>query len=175
MVLSKPVRFRGLGGARRAVLSRNRGEISATEDVLRIDRSLDLGHPFEGGRRHYAGHEFAAQLADSMMMRQRAARFENLVARGFLDLEVDLRRVPHILVVISQVEIHANARVVELRDPAGDEYLTGQLALRVFFGNTALYVLAQRERVAPRHRGLKRLGDNVVVHDEVADVGDAES
>jgi len=58
---------------------------------------------------------------------------------------------------------------------AGNEGPARQIARAVFGANAALHALANGKRLAPRRGGLEGFRQNVVAHDEIADVGDAES
>ncbi len=107
-------------------------------------------------------------------MRERAARAQDLVPRGALELRIDLAGPLDALVVDREVEVNADPGRVHLGDAAGDEGNAGEAAAGVLLAHAALHVLAQRDGLAPGHRGLERFAQDPVLHHEVADVGDAE-
>ena len=99
-------------------------------------------------RREDARQERLAQLADAVVVRERAARAQDLVARGALELGVHLARVLDALVVEREVEVDADARLVELRHAAADERRAGQARASRAPARGA----ASRSRTAPAPR-----------------------
>ncbi len=67
----------------------------------------------------------------------------------------------------AEVEIHARASVVHLRDPAGDEGRLDDAHLAASISNFLLDRLAQAQDVGPRYTGFKRLGNQLVPVDAI--------
>ena len=100
------------------------------------------------GGRDDTSHEVEAELPHPVVMRQGPAGLQNLVAGAALELGVDLTGMLDALVVVREVEVDADARVVKLGDPAGDEGLSRETSRFVLRAYAAFDVLAKCQIVA---------------------------
>src|ERR1051326_1030415 len=163
-----------LGGGDLAAPDPSERLVAEAEHVARAHGPLHLAGPLQRGGRKPPRQEAAPQLAHAVVVRERAPRAQDLVPRRALQLGVRFGGVLHALVVEAEIEVHADPGLVDLRHPAGDERPARQSAGRVLEIEPPLDPLAERQRLAPGDRGLERLAQDVVLHHEVADVGDAE-
>src|SRR5205085_930718 len=62
---------------------------------------------------------------------------------------------------------------IDLRDASRHERLPRQPPAGVLLREPAFHVLTERERMAPWNRRFERFRDDVVAHQEIADIGDA--
>src|SRR5215207_10652260 len=108
-----------------------------------------------------------------MMMRQRTARFQNLVTSRVLELQKDFLRIRNPLVVKPEIEIDGDSGSIHLSQSRSDEGLTGQVSAFIFIQKTALDVVAQRQCVTPGNGGFEGFRDDVITHEKVADVRNA--
>ena len=105
--------------------------------------------------RRAPGQEPPTNLADAVMMRQRASGVQNLVARGMLELGIYRGGVVQAFVAEPEIEINTDPGLIHLGHPAGHEGLSLEAAGRVLPMDPALDVVRERDRLAPRHRGLE--------------------
>src|SRR5215475_1615341 len=108
------------------------------------------------------------------MMRERSSGFQNLVACRVFKFKIDFLRVRHAFVRERKVEVDTDAGPIELRNAGRAHSLSRQPTADVFVSQTALDVVAKREGFTPGDGGLERFGDDVVRHQEIADVRNAE-
>src|SRR5258705_4489886 len=107
------------------------------------------------------------------MVRERSAGFQDLVPRRIFQLEVDLVRIGNPLVIKTEIKIDADSGAIYLRDPRRYERLARQPAPLILVPQAPLDIFAEREGAAPRDGRFEGLRDDVVVHQEVADIGNA--
>src|SRR6266571_3681996 len=107
------------------------------------------------------------------MVREGSAGLQDLVPRHVFQLDVNLVRVGNPLVIKTEIKIDADAGAIYLRDPRRYERLARQPAPLVLLRQAPLDIFAEREGAAPRDGRFERLRDDVVVHQEVADIGNA--
>src|SRR5579884_1166122 len=110
-----------------------------------------------------------------MMMRKRSAGFQNLVAPDAFQFQINLLRFGHTFVIEPKIKVDTDSRPVYLSHPSTDEWFTGKSSPRVFLRNPPFNVVTQGECLTPRYRRFERFRDDVVIHQEVADIGDAVS
>ena len=149
-------------------------EVSGGEDIAGVHCALQIGGPGQRRGLKHAAQEALANLSDAVVVGERAAAPQNFIPGGALELGKHRIGVGNALAVEGEVKVNANTRVVELGNAAGNEGAARQLARAVFGADAALHALADGKRLAPRRRGLEGFRQNVVAHDEIADVGDAE-
>src|SRR5207249_213750 len=116
---------------------------------------FQVAFPLKRRLRHDSRKKVAPQLADTVMVRQRSAGFQDLVACGILELDVYLLRIRGALVIEPKIKINAHAGRVYLRHTGGKEWFAGQTALLVFVRESAPHVIAKSKRIAPRHRSFE--------------------
>ena len=153
---------------------RARYQIARGEHVRRIDVVLDRLDHADAVLANRLLHPAASYLADAVVMRERAAAGDDLVARRRLDLVVQLDRIAEAVVVDGEVEVNACARVVDLGDARRrvDRILDAGRVARALQAH--LHVAYELAHAVPRRRRLERLGYDVVVEAQVAQVGDRE-
>src|ERR1051326_7846655 len=67
--------------------------VAGAEDVGRVEAPLELALPFQGRRRQDGRQECLANLADAVMVRERAAAAQDFLAGDVLELAIDPRGV----------------------------------------------------------------------------------
>src|SRR5689334_22695545 len=106
-----------------------------------------------------------------MMMRERAPGSQDLLTGCLFNVAIHLGRVRHPFEVVSIVEIDTDTSVVDLGNPARNEGFPRQLPLCMFTIDAGLYVLTQRQSITPGDRSFERLGENIVFHYEITNIG----
>eukprot|EP00047_Mylnosiga_fluctuans_P001242 m.219490 g.219490 ORF g.219490 m.219490 type:complete len:613 (+) comp10175_c0_seq1:214-2052(+) len=104
------------------------------------------------------------------MVRDAAAVGNDLVAGSDLDVVECAQGVGQALVQEAEVEVHARARVVRLRDAARRQRLVPDAEVLRLAADAVLHVAAQVLEQAPRHRRLEGLAQVLVLEAQVADV-----
>src|SRR5688500_12241761 len=106
-------------------------------------------------------------------MREGPAAAEDLLARNILEIEVRLSGIRDALVAKAEVEINGCASPIKLGDASGDERFARKLPPPVLGVQPSFYRIDERQNIAPGGGGFERLGDDVIVHQEVANIRDA--
>src|SRR6476619_6548331 len=117
--------------------------ISSAEYILRVEALLEIAFPLQRRFRHDARQVGAAQFPYSMMMRQRATRLQDLVARDVFELQIDFVRIRNSFVIETEIEIDADPCSIQLRDACRYERLTRQCSLLIFIEKPPFDVFAQ--------------------------------
>mmetsp|Transcript_11309 Transcript_11309/g.25667 ORF Transcript_11309/g.25667 Transcript_11309/m.25667 type:complete len:206 (+) Transcript_11309:994-1611(+) len=111
---------------------------------------------------------------DTMVVRERPAERQDLLPCFVLDLREEGGGILEALGNESKVEVDACSSVVGLRDAAGDKWLSLDASDFACSRYPAFHSLAEDKDIAPWHRCLKRLSDEVISDPKVAKVGNHE-
>jgi hypothetical protein len=99
-----------------------------------------------------------------MMMGKRASTQQYLISRRLLNFCVHFRRIFYAFAKVCKIEIYGCFSIVNLCDPASDQWVPGKLAKCMFFLHSLF------KNTTPRYRGFERFGHDVVLVAEIANV-----
>src|SRR5262249_55931012 len=143
--------------------------VANAEDVARVDGTLRGSDQLEAGRGMYLRQERLADLADTVVMRERSAAVEHHLPQRVLDLLEGGGRVGETAPGEPHGEVDADTGMVGLRHAVGEIRRAGHAARRAFGGERALDGGAHALDPVPRYRRLEGFADEAVLAHEVAD------
>src|SRR5215510_2495364 len=120
--------------------------VPRTEHVCRVKSLLQFFFPLNLGRGYDTRQESASQFANPMVMRERAAGFQDLISRDIFQLEIDLLGIRNSFVIKTKIEINADSCSIDLCDACRHKRITRKLTTSEFVRQSALYVVAECKR-----------------------------
>mmetsp|Transcript_32972 Transcript_32972/g.104259 ORF Transcript_32972/g.104259 Transcript_32972/m.104259 type:complete len:213 (-) Transcript_32972:1302-1940(-) len=147
-------------------------QVAIPKHILGIHLRLDPCEDGDSSRRHLRFEPLLAMLSDTMVMREGAAKGQDLLPCLILNLREESGRILEALGDEAEVEVDTRARIICLSDSARNEWLSLNASSFACSRYPTLHALAENKHIAPWHGGLEGLRDEVISYSKVSEVGD---